>query len=173
MTASMESILRILVVDDETNIRKTLATFFEAEGHSVVAVSSARDALQEAARNDFDVAFVDLRLKSSSGSDLIPQLKAQSPSIRIVMMTAYATVDSAVETMKLGAVDYITKPFTVEQIRRLTDFLAKRMTTPDERKATGASLESKNFPMQQVITLARQVANTDANVLMRGESGTG
>src|SRR5438067_9432724 len=102
--------LNVLVVDDETNIRKTLAMSLGTDGYHVVAVSNARDAVAEAARQSFDVAFVDLRLGATSGSDLIPDLLAQSPWMRVVIITAHGTIDSAVETMKRGASDYVTKP---------------------------------------------------------------
>ena len=95
--------LRVLIIDDETNIRKMLAMSLESEGHRVVAVSNAADALAEAARQPFDLALLDLRLGATSGSDLIPELLAQSPWMRVVIITAYASIDSVVETMKRGA----------------------------------------------------------------------
>src|SRR5580698_1206713 len=126
MVTDANSRLHILVVDDEINVRKTLAISLETDGHQVVGVSNGEDALAEAAHNHFDVAFVDLRLKNKSGADLIPELIAKSPWMRIVVITAFASVDSAVETMKRGAVDYITKPFTPKQIKKITDALASR-----------------------------------------------
>jgi NtrC-family two-component system response regulator AlgB len=169
--------LHVLVVDDEINVRKTLAVSLETDGHRVVAVSNGADALAEAERNHFDVAFVDLRLKNKSGSDLIPELIAKSPWMRIVVITAFATVDSAVETMKRGAVDYITKPFTPRQIKQITDALALRVApgqaTPDANGKPAFSLESNDPVMQRAISLARQVAASDTTVLIRGESGTG
>src|SRR6185295_5981483 len=95
--------LNVLVVDDETNVRKTLAMSLETDGYNFVAVSNARDAVAEAARQPFDLAFVDLRLGATSGSDLIPDLLAQSPWMRVVIITAHGSIDSAVETMKRGA----------------------------------------------------------------------
>src|ERR1700683_5174129 len=100
MVMDSDSRLRVLVVDDEINVRKTLAISLETDGHQVVAVSNGEDALAESTRHHFDVAFVDLRLKNKSGSDLIPELIAKSPWMRIVVMTGFATVNSAVETMK-------------------------------------------------------------------------
>ncbi|MGA3065767.1 MAG: sigma-54 dependent transcriptional regulator [Tepidisphaeraceae bacterium] len=177
MAFEPNSRLRILVVDDEINVRKVLAVSLETDGHQVVAVSNGEDALSEGARNHFDVAFVDLRLKNKSGADLIPELIAKSPWMRIVVITAHATVDSAVETMKRGAVDYITKPFTPKQIRQITNSL----TTPEGRKAAAAEakneasliLESNDPVMQRVISLAHQVAKSETTILIRGESGTG
>jgi len=84
-------------------------------------VSNARDAIDQAARGSFDLAFVDLRLGSSLGSDLIPDLLAQSPWMRVVIITAHGSIDSAVETMKRGAADYLTKPFTPAQVRLVTE----------------------------------------------------
>src|ERR1700722_3028930 len=95
--------LHVLVVDDEINIRKTLALCLEAFGHVVVAVSNPRDAVNEAGRQPFDMAFVDLRLGNETGLDLIHDLLAQSPWIKVVIITAHGSIDSAVETMKRGA----------------------------------------------------------------------
>lgn len=177
MVTDSHSRLHVLVVDDEINVRKTLAMSLETDGHIVVAVSNGEDAVAEAGHNHFDVAFVDLRLKNKSGSDLIPELIAKSPWMRIVVITAFATVDSAVETMKRGAVDYITKPFTPKQIKSITNSLAtshgtKQLSAQGEGKSA-VSLESNDPIMQRVISLARQVARSETTILIRGESGTG
>jgi len=103
--------LTILVVDDEPNIRKTLAISLEADGHRVVAVSNGADALAEVAGRSVDLAFVDLRLGTASGLDLIPAILARSPWTRVVVITAFPGVETAVEAMKRGAADYLPKPF--------------------------------------------------------------
>ncbi len=108
--------INILVVDDESNIRKTLAICLEAEGHHVTAVSNFQDAVAEASRRTFHMAFVDLRLGTASGLDLIPVLLSGSPWMKIVVITAYASIDTAVEAMRRGATDYIPKPFTPAQV---------------------------------------------------------
>jgi NtrC-family two-component system response regulator AlgB len=174
--------LRILVIDDELNIRKTLAIGLEAEGHRVVAVSNARDAVDEASRQRFDLAFADLRLGSESGLDLIPELRAQSPWMPVVIITAHGSIDSAVETMKRGAADYLTKPFTpaqvrlvterVSQLRALEQKLANLQSCADQAEHL-AAMETQNTTMQRIIALARQVAASDTTLLLRGESGTG
>src|ERR1700728_1234739 len=99
-TRETAQILNILIVDDEINIRKTLAMSLELDGHAVTAVSNARDALGESAQRPFDLAFVDLRLGADLGMNLIPELLAQSPWMRVVIITAHGSIDSAVETMK-------------------------------------------------------------------------
>jgi NtrC-family two-component system response regulator AlgB len=173
--------LNILVVDDEPGIRKTLATSLELDGHHAVAVSNPEDALTEAAGTAFDMAFVDLRLGTASGLDLIPALLAKSPWIRVVVITAYAEVGTAVEAMKRGAADYLAKPFTPAQVaavtRRVAELraLEQRVAGLRDASAQGETilLKSTSPAMQAAIDLARQAAPSDATVLLRGESGTG
>jgi NtrC-family two-component system response regulator AlgB len=174
--------LNILVVDDELNIRKTLTVCLEAEGHHAVAVSNFEDAVHEASRRSFDLAFVDLRLGTADGLDLIPSLLAQTPWLKIIIITAYASIDTAVEAMRRGATDYIPKPFTPAQVR-LAVHKVFEMRTLEQRVASlqedlgrlnpEADFSTTSAAMQRVINLSRQVASTDATLLMRGESGTG
>jgi NtrC-family two-component system response regulator AlgB len=172
--------LNILIVDDEINIRKTLAMGLESQGHTVVAVSNAQDAIAETTRRTFDLAFVDLRLGATHGLDLIPELLAQSPWLRVVIITAHGSIDSAVETMRRGAADYLTKPFTPAQVRLVTERVLRMRAL--EQQVAGlegavqqpeAALKSANPVMQRLISVAQQAAQTDANLLLRGESGTG
>ena len=109
--------LNILVVDDEVTIRKTLSVCLETEGHKVLAVSNFQDALTETARWSFELALVDLRLGTENGLDLIPALLAQTPWLKIIVITAYASIDTAVEAMRRGATDYLPKPFTPAQVK--------------------------------------------------------
>ncbi|NJD61850.1 MAG: sigma-54-dependent Fis family transcriptional regulator [Deltaproteobacteria bacterium] len=174
--------MNVLVVDDESNIRKTLAVCLEADGHHVTAVSNFQDAVAEASRRTFHMAFVDLRLGLETGLDLIPALLSGSPWMKIVVITAYASIDTAVEAMRRGAADYIPKPFTpaqirlavrkVEEVRTLEQKVAA--LREDLERTTPEVLFSSDSPaMQRAMEMARQVAPTDAPVLLRGESGTG
>ncbi len=174
--------LNVLVVDDEANIRKTLAVCLEADGHGVVAVGNFEDAVSEGSRRSFDLAFVDLRLGTASGLDLISALLAASPWLKIVVITAYASIDTAVEAMRRGATDYIPKPFTPAQValavRKAAELrsMEQRIASLQEdlgRAAPEADLSSQSPAMQRAVSVARQVAPTDATVLLRGESGTG
>jgi two-component system, NtrC family, response regulator AlgB len=173
---------RILVVDDEANIRKTLAVCLESRGHRVISVSNATDARAEADRQVFDLAFVDLRLGTESGLDLIPTLLGMCPWIKIIVITAYASVDTAVEAMRRGATDYIPKPFTPEQIELVTDKVSKvrdmeqRIAILKEdlkRLHPEVSFVSQHPDMHRAVELARQVAPSEAVILIRGPSGTG
>ena len=109
--------MRVLVVDDEKNIRATLVLCLEGMGCEVGAVASSDAALGALQRETYDVAFVDLRLADDSGLDLIPKLLALRAELAIVVITAYATVETAVLAMRRGAYDYLQKPFTPGQIR--------------------------------------------------------
>lgn len=174
--------LRILVVDDESNIRRTLSISLEAEGHSVIAVGNTENALAESSRRAFDVAFLDLRLGTDSGLDLIPRLLNHLPSLKIVVITAYASIDTAVEAMKRGATDYLPKPFTPAQVslalKKVGDVqaLERRVQALQDdlgRLHPEISLDTASAAMQRSLDLARQVAASEAVVLLRGENGTG
>ncbi len=175
-------LLRVLVVDDEANIRKTLSMCLEAEGHRIVAVGNFPDALQEASRTSFDLAFLDLRLGTDNGLDLIPHLLAATPWIKIIVITAYASVDTAIEAMKRGAADYISKPFTPAQVRmavrksfemRILEQKVAVLQEDLERSRPEIDFSSKSPVMQNVINLAHRAALSNATILLRGESGTG
>jgi two-component system, NtrC family, response regulator AlgB len=179
---NIQNTLNILIVDDEINIRKTLAVCLETEGHSVVAVSNFEDAVAEASRRSFELAFVDLRLGTADGLDLIPQLLAKIPWLKIIVITAYASIDTAVEAMRRGSTDYIPKPFTPAQVKLSVNKVAEIRSLEQKVSALQEDMcrlnpeidFSTNSPkMQQAMNVARQVATSDATVLLRGESGTG
>jgi two-component system, NtrC family, response regulator AlgB len=175
--------LAILVVDDETNIRKTLAYCLEAEGHSVTSISNFADAINEAKRRSFDMAFVDLKLGKDNGMDLIPIILSDSPWIKIVIITAYASIESAVESIKRGATDYIVKPFTADQIKLMTVRIARIrqlenqvITLKENIQYLGkedSPFQSANASMQRFMETAKKAAPSEAIILLRGESGTG
>ena len=111
--------MRVLIVDDERNIRKTLAVCLQGLGCQVTESGTAAAALEAIARAPFDVAFVDLRLGREDGMDLLPRLLAERPGLEVIIVTAYATFDTAVEAIKRGAEDYLTKPFDLQQLRQV------------------------------------------------------
>ena len=173
---------RVLVIDDEKNIRVTLSAYLEGVGCGVTAVATALEALAALERQTFDLAFLDLRLKETSGLDLLPKLLAASPHLPIVMITAYATIETAVEAIKRGARDYLPKPFTPAQIRHLVNGLAERLSLfrqVDELQARlqdavpEVVLETASQLVRATLELASRVAPTEATVLLTGENGTG
>ena len=172
----------VLVVDDEKNIRTTLTMCLEAIGCTVTAAATADAALTAVARKPFDLAFLDLRLGDDDGMALLPRLLAARPGLAIVVVTAYATIDTAVAAIKLGAVDYLPKPFTPAQIRLVVEQITARRAT----EARVADLEAQladELPgidvttqaprMRTALELATRAAASEAPILLRGENGTG
>ncbi len=172
----------VLIIDDEKNIRVTLSTCLESIGCQVTAVASPDAALAALARQPFDLVFLDLRLGQANGLDLIPTLLAEAPEIAIIVITAYATVDTAVAAIKRGAKDYLPKPFTPAQIRHLVERFAEqrhlttRIRDLEERLQEAVpevDIETTSPKMRAVLDVIARVAPTDAPVLFRGETGTG
>lgn len=174
--------LRILVVDDESNIRIQLSLCLEAAGHQVVGHGNIHDALAEASWQVFDLVFLDLRLGTDNGLDFIPRLLTENPWTKVVVITAYASVDTAVEAMKRGATDYLAKPFTPAQVDFVTRKVAERRLLERKVEALEVALGemdpeidlATNSPaMERTLELAHQAATSQATVLIRGEPGTG
>jgi len=175
-------LLRVLVIDDEKNIRVTLAACLEGMGSQVTAAGTGETALEALKRQTFDLAFLDLRLKEMSGLDLLPKLLSRSPHLPIVMITAYATIETAVEAIKRGARDYLPKPFSPAQIRHLVTSLGERLHLSrqvEELKerlkeaVPDLVLETASPKMRATLDLAARVAQASATVLLSGENGTG
>ncbi len=174
--------LRVLVIDDEKNIRVTLSMCLEDIGCEVQAVGSADAALTALAHGVFDLAFLDLRLGDESGLQLLPKLLAVNPDLAVVVITAYATFETAVEAIKCGARDYLPKPFTPAEIRHVVEqvsaqrALARRVTAL-ERELHDAlpevDLDTASPKMAAALDLLTRAAAADVAVLLRGENGTG
>jgi NtrC-family two-component system response regulator AlgB len=174
--------LAVLVVDDEKNIRTTLTVCLEQMSHQVVSVPTADGALAALAKQPFDLALVDLKLGVDSGLNLIPRLLADRPELLVVIITAYATVETAVEAIRRGAWDYLAKPFTPAQIRHLVDRACerRRLTWRVENLENTLSsavpdvdLSSEAPRMRSVHETVTRAATSDVPVLLRGETGTG
>jgi NtrC-family two-component system response regulator AlgB len=172
----------VLIIDDEKNIRQTLRICIEGMGGNVGEAASAQAALEATTRVAYDVVFLDLRLGSQSGLDLIPQLLAENPNVTIIVITAYATLETAVEAMRRGAWDYLPKPFTPAQIRHVLDkVVAQRslsmrvadLETQLRSEAPDVDLATASPAMRSVLEVISRAAQADVSVLFRGESGTG
>ena len=118
--------MRVLVIDDEANIRKTTVLALEGMGHETSEAEEGTSALSLLESTHFDVAFLDLKLGVENGLELLPKLLKINPNLDVVVFTAYASIENAVEAMRAGAVDYIGKPFTPEQIRQVLSKIVRR-----------------------------------------------
>ncbi|MBX7101213.1 MAG: sigma-54 dependent transcriptional regulator [Myxococcaceae bacterium] len=172
----------VLVVDDEKNIRATLRVCLEGLGCQVVEAATPEAALAALQQHTFVLALVDFRIGTASGLELLPRLLAADPALDVVLITAYATFDLAVEAVKRGARDFLPKPFTPAQIRLLVDKALERRRLDQKVSALerqlaqttpGFALESAAPAMKAAQALVERAAPSDATVLFRGESGTG
>jgi NtrC-family two-component system response regulator AlgB len=176
------SSLTALVVDDERNIRQTLRMCLEGLGCRVLEAANAEAALAAMRQTPVDLSFVDLRLGTESGLDLLPRILAQDPSVDVILITAYATFDAAVEAVRRGARDFLAKPFTPAQVRHVVDRTRERRNLLHrigelERQlaeaAPESTLETQSPAMHGAVALLSRAAEADVPVLLRGENGTG
>ena len=173
--------VRILVVDDEQHIRNSLATWFREEGYDVSVAATGKDALATVTREGTNILLVDIKMPGMDGLELQRKVRELAPDATIIIMTAYASVETAVQALKEGAYDYIVKPFDPEAVSRLVRKAAERYSLLAENRAlreriaaaSPALITSGSPAMAKVIELVDQVAPTDTSVLVTGESGTG
>jgi DNA-binding NtrC family response regulator len=175
----------ILLVDDEAKIRNALAQALREEGHEVVSIGSPREAQRLLARGSFDVLLVDNLMPELTGLDLIRELVANAPAAdrpEILLMTAHATVESAIEAMKLGALDYLQKPFEIDEllvvVNRATDHHRLRtqhgyLLSERDEEFNQYGIVGRSRRVQEVIRTAEMVAKSKSTVLVTGETGTG
>jgi two-component system, NtrC family, response regulator AlgB len=172
---------RILLIDDEPNILRTFRFCLEDVGHRVTTASDSAQAEELVQSDVFDLCFLDLRLGETSGLDLLPKLRQYAPWMRVIIVTAHSSIDSALDAIRAGAADYLVKPCSPEQLRMTAtkQIRARRLeqrleALEKEDCATSTTeLDSQSPAMKKVLETLRQVADTDATVLILGDSGTG
>jgi DNA-binding NtrC family response regulator len=178
----MNSLPSVLVVDDEKNMRSTLESLLADEGYSVRAVESAEGALALMSHEEFFMIITDARLGGMTGYDFLNRARAQWPDLPVLMITAYATPKLAVEAIKAGAIDYVSKPFAPEEMLHAVARCAERYKLLKEnaslRARTGEAARLEDIvgespKIRELRELIRTIAPTDARVLVLGESGTG
>jgi two-component system, NtrC family, response regulator AlgB len=178
----MSSAWAALVIDDDPGIRQSLRLCLESVGARVLCVGTPSGALEALDRDRFDVVFPDLWLQSDSGLTMLPEMLRRQPGVGIIVITAFATFETAVEAMKSGAVDYLPKPFTPEQVRAAArrvvtaNVLRRQLTELKDRldEAEGESrFETQSPAYAAFLQTATRAAASEAVVLLRGESGTG
>ena len=175
---------RILIVDDEPLIRKSLYETLRFEGYEAEMAADGEEALQKIERLPIDIMIADIKMPKFSGIDLLKQVKEKHPEIPVILITGYGTIDQAVEAMRLGAADYITKPIMdgeikivikklFEQKNLIEENIALRQQLARTGRDTFHQLIGKHEKMQRIYTLIETIADTKATLLLKGESGTG
>ncbi len=180
MPAEEETLGRVLVVDDEESMREFLSVILRKEGHEVETAAGGEEALERERNASFDVVLEDLKMPGMDGIELLQALKERDPELLVIIMTAYSTWNSAVEAMRLGAYDYVRKPFdnndikaTVARAVSLKRAHERAEAPPERGTGRGATMVGHSAKMQEVFSLIRRVAPSDSTVLIMGESGTG
>ena len=171
----------VLIADDEINIRRVLEAILRRDGYDVVTAANGDEALT-GMRRGVNTVITDLKMPGLDGMGLLKRLSAEYPDVPVIMITAHGSVESAVEAVKLGAFDYVEKPFDQEQIRQIvakamrTHMLSRRDARPEESASASRGrfrLVGESAAIRQVYQVVEKVANTPSTVLITGESGTG
>jgi two-component system response regulator AtoC len=169
----------VLIADDEINIRRVLEAILRRDGYDVVTAANGDEALV-GMRRGVNTVITDLKMPGLDGMGLLKRLSAEYPDVPVIMITAHGSVESAVEAVKLGAFDYVEKPFDQEQIRQIvakamrTHMLSRRDARPEETASRGRfRLVGESAAIRQVYQVVEKVADTPSTVLITGESGTG
>ncbi|BDG06875.1 sigma-54-dependent transcriptional regulator [Anaeromyxobacter oryzae] len=173
---------RILVVDDEEIVRESLGGWLEKDGYTVQTAPDGPTALTRLAADRWSILIVDLKMPGMDGLQVLEEAKKKQPDLAVVIMTAYATVDTAVAAMKLGAYDYLVKPFDPEELSLMMQKIVSQQTLVHENAVLRQALKreyqfrdllSKSPAMQKVFELARTAARSNSTILVLGESGSG
>ena len=173
---------KVLVVDDEPGMRSLLTRVMEKEGYTASACAGGSEALQAFTREDWDLVIADIDMPGMDGIELLKNIRKDSPQVPVLMITAYATVETAVEAMKLGAHDYITKPFAMDELKIVVGKAFERQRLLVQRDLLLSEIRTQydtegiigvSGGMRDVVDMAMSVAPSRATVLIEGESGTG
>ena len=170
---------KVLLVDDEPNMLDIISDILSDEGYQVDVASSGTEAISKISSGNFHIAILDLKLPDMSGLDILREIKAQTPHTATIMITAYSSVDTAIKAMKIGAYDYLTKPFKIEQLKATIKGALElnatffRMPHIKGQKVKRFGMIGSTDEMQEIFEMIKHVAPTSASVLIYGETGTG
>ena len=174
--------IRVLVVDDELSIRVSLQGWLKKFGYEVDSAEDGPTALKKAEDKFFDLMLIDIKMPGMDGIEVLRKVKEESPDTIVVMITAHGSIESAVETMKIGASDYLMKPFDPAQLNMLLEKFSRERKLLEENRWLRAQMEERTSfhnligaseAMQEVFQLVRDVSQSDASLLICGETGTG
>jgi two-component system response regulator PilR (NtrC family) len=176
-------VARVLLVDDERSMREFLEILLARQGHASHACATAREALVALECDEFDLVITDIQMPGMDGMELLTEIQARQPDTPVVMITAHGSTESAVEAMKRGAYDYLSKPCSVDEILLVVDKALEKRNLAHEnerlrrqlrdRAQAAPSMLGESAPMRQLFELVDRVAPTRTNILISGESGTG
>lgn len=173
--------MNILIVDDEEMQRDMLRGFLDRQAHSVLSAASGREALEIFEQSAIDLVLLDLKMEGMGGDEVLARLKKKNPLVRVIMITAYASVDMAVKIMRLGADDFLEKPVDLRRLQEKIEAIADQLAVDQEAGEITAMLDEE-LPLQvigegpamkELLSLVRRMARTPWTVLVRGETGTG
>jgi len=173
---------RVLIVDDEAPAVQNLAHVCRKQGYDVTTRSSGAGALEALESHRFDVVLTDLRMEKVDGMAVLQRARQLDPDLAVILITGYATLESAIEAMKAGAFHYIAKPIRLDEVREVIDKALEMVRLKRENRQlrnrlgdrdTGPSIITQDTAMQRLLEMATQIASADTNVLITGESGTG
>jgi two-component system response regulator HydG len=174
--------MHIMIVDDERIIRESFYYWFEKSGHKVATAASGNEALEHLEKTPFDLLFVDIKMPGMDGIELLAQVKEKYPETLVIIITAYGSIESAVEAMKIGATDYLLKPFKPDQLSLVMEKVVQLQKRQEEFDYLKGRLEKitrfdniigQSPAMTAIYEIITEVAGTDASVLLAGETGTG
>ena len=172
----------ILIIDDEKNIRDGLAASFEMDGYNVKTAENGADGLEMVAKGDIDLVITDLRMPGVSGEEVVRRIASDTPAIPVIVLTGHGSIDAAVDAMRNGAYNFLTKPLNLDQLSMIVKRALQgrelklqnsELKEAAEKNAVTSDMIGKSAPMQRVLAMIKKVADSKASVLITGESGVG